>query len=201
MSTPMSALRDSSDAIPLRLFLIAHPKSTGSQKLATELMRRFVDPPGRGGLRVSVRFAPPNDAGMPPDWNLQLAPQVAACQHALIVVLADDLLTQEVFDDTGTRWKNFVDEVRKDFDSCPQQHCLLTMAVGAGGFALCPGRNMVRLPEYPEDQSAGNQIQTWLTEATDTAALHIAMHAVSLLQPEAQAKAAPEKRPFQLFLS
>ena len=201
MSTPMSALPASPDAVPLRLFLIAHPKSTGAQKLAAELMRRFVDPPGRGGLRVSVRFAPPNDAGMPPDWKLQLAPQVAECRHALIVILADDLMTQEVFDDTGTRWKNFVEEVRKELESTGQQHGLLTMAVGAGGFALCPGRNMVRLPEYPENQSAGHQMQTWLAGATDTAALHIAMHAVSLLQPQAQASPAARKRPFQLFLS
>jgi hypothetical protein len=60
---------------------------------------------------------------------------------------------------------------------------------------------MVRLPEYPENQSAGQQMQTWLADATDTAALHIAMHAVSLLQPQAQASPAAGKRPFQLFLS
>lgn len=201
MSTPLSALPDATDAVPLRLFLIAHPKSTGAQKLAAELMRRFVDPPGRGGLRVSVRFAPPNDAGVPPDWKSWLAPQVAECQHALIVVLADDLMTQEVFDDTGSRWKNFVDEIRRELESIGQQHRLLTLAVGAGGFALCPGRNMVRLPGYPENQTAGSEIQNWLTDATDTAALHIAMHAVSLLQPKAQATAAPGRRPFQLFLS
>ena len=43
---------------PLHLHLLAHPKSEGANELASALMRRFVEPPASGGLRIPVFFTP-----------------------------------------------------------------------------------------------------------------------------------------------
>lgn len=187
--------------IPLRLFLLAHPQSEPARLLATELMRRFVDPPGRGGLRTSVRFTPHNDAGLPPSWQQHLAEPIAASEHSLVIVLADDLMAQEFFGGTAAQWRAFIGETRQQLERTPDRHLLLGMALGTAGLALDADRNQVRLPQPPADGRKSADFPAWLNEAADTAALHIAIHAVSLLQPDARQAHDNKQSPFQLFLS
>ena len=60
----MNTVRTTSKRVPLRLFLRAHPQSESAGLLAQELMRRFVDPPTSGGLRVPVFFRPDGGDGL-----------------------------------------------------------------------------------------------------------------------------------------
>lgn len=51
---------------PLHLHLLAHPKSAEANQLAAALMRRFVEPPASGGLRIPVFFTPDRGDDLPP---------------------------------------------------------------------------------------------------------------------------------------
>ena len=74
---------------PLQLFLLAHPKSGSAGLLAQELMRRFVEPPASGGLRLPVWFTPDRGDGLPPAWGGEDGINLDAAAHTLVVVLAD----------------------------------------------------------------------------------------------------------------
>lgn len=51
---------------PLHLHLLAHPKSDVANVIAADLMRRFVEPPASGGLRIPVFFTPDRGDDLPP---------------------------------------------------------------------------------------------------------------------------------------
>ena len=212
MSNTADQPDSTSTRLPLRLFLLAHPNSTSAGLLATELMRRFVDPPGRGGLRLSVRLTPhpaiapaaaPDQTqnGFAPNWKRDFATAVASAEHALVVILADDMMAQEVFDNTGTHWRNFIADAQQQLDAAAPAHKLLGVAAGNSAFRLFPGKNMVRVPSAPDAAPGTATFQTWLSEAADTIAIHIAIHAFSLLEPKAKASDRTDQRPFRLFLS
>ena len=201
MSTTVDQSADPSTRLPLRLFLLAHPQSQSAHQLALELMRRFVDPPGRGGLRVSVRLTPHNTAGLPPDPQQLVSGLLAASRHALVVVLGDDLMAAEAFGGTAQKWRRFIAETRTLLGWTPQQHLLLGIALEESAFALDPGHNQIRLPQPPRASADSSEFRTWLSTAADTAALHIAIHAISLLHPAVSAAHDANQRPFRLFLS
>jgi hypothetical protein len=81
---------------PLRLCLLAHPRSASARLLAQELMRRFVDPPASGGLRVPVLFTPDRGDGLPPDWDGNDGVRLETALHTLVVVLVDARMAQRV---------------------------------------------------------------------------------------------------------
>jgi hypothetical protein len=186
---------------PLRLFLLAHPQSETAGLLATELMRRFVDPPGRGGLRISVRLTPHNTNGLPPDWQQHLATPIEEAEHALVIVLSDALMTHAGFGSTAAQWRTFVSETRQQLSQTPNRHLLLGVALGDASLSLDAQNNQVRIPAPPDDGAQAANFPAWLTEAADTAALHIAIHAFALLQPAARQAHDNQQHPFLLFLS
>lgn len=188
-------------ATPLRLFLLAHPQSATAGLLATELMRRFVDPPGRGGLRLSVRLTPHNTSGLPPDWQQHLAAPIADAEHALVIVLADVHMTHEALGSTAAQWRSFLGDTRRQLSQTPNRHLLLCMALGDDSLSLDSQNNQVRIPAPPDDGPQAASFSAWLAEAADTAALHIAIHAFSLLQPVARQAHDNQQHPFLLFLS
>ncbi len=201
MSATPAQSADPATKLTLRLFLLAHPQSQSAHQLALELMRRFVDPPGRGGLRVSVRLTPHNTAGLPPDPQQLVNGPLAASQHALVIVLGDDVMATEAFGGTAQHWRRFIAETRTLLNQTPQQHLLLGIALEESAFSLDPGHNQIRLPQPPQASADSPEFRSWLSTAADTAALHIALHAVSLLNPAASAAHDANQRPFRLFLS
>ena len=68
---------------PLHLHLLAHPRSLQANTLASALMRRFVEPPGSGGLRIPVFFTPDRGDDLPPRFELGRRPgsRCGSSQH------------------------------------------------------------------------------------------------------------------------
>ena len=94
---------------PLRLFLLAHPKSGSAGLLAQELMRRFVEPPASGGLRLPVWLTPDRGDGLPLAWDGDDGINLDAAVHTLVVVLADARMARRVTlqDERGTGRQSF----------------------------------------------------------------------------------------------
>ncbi|MDR4651779.1 MAG: hypothetical protein MRJ52_05190 [Nitrosomonas sp.] len=69
---------------PLRLHLLAHPKSETVSDLAAQLMHRFVEPPASGGLHVPVFFTPDRDDDLPSTLNTPGGLNPDAAQHTII---------------------------------------------------------------------------------------------------------------------
>ncbi|MGH8590810.1 MAG: hypothetical protein ACREXX_16230, partial [Gammaproteobacteria bacterium] len=71
---------------PLHAHLLAHPKSEAANELASALMRRFVEPPASGGLRIPVFFTPDRGDDLPPKINTEVGLNLDAAQHTIVVV-------------------------------------------------------------------------------------------------------------------
>src|SRR6266478_859504 len=99
---------------PLRLFVLAHPRSGSAGLLGKELMRRFVEPPASGGLRLPVWFTPDRGDGLPPAWDGDDGINLDAASHTLVVALADARMARRVTlkdeHGTGAQWEKFLAE-------------------------------------------------------------------------------------------
>jgi hypothetical protein len=93
---------------PLHLHLLAHPKSDGANELASALMRRFVEPPASGGLRIPVFFTPDRGDDRPPELDPEGGLNLDAAEHTIVVVLADERMLRTVPNGTGDAWIAFV---------------------------------------------------------------------------------------------
>ena len=201
--------------IPLRLFLLAHPQSESAGLLGQELMRRFVDPPASGGLRVPVFFTPDRGDGLPPAWDGSDGIELDASQHTLVVVLADARMAQLVDDGNGAQWAQFLEDGITRANNSGHRHLVFGIAVGGDGYLISDQRHMVGVAEAPEvpmkkaqteaekqtQAAQSEKFQDWLARAADDAALQIAIRAIQLLEPRA-AQAGPGRRPpVKLFLS
>ncbi len=205
----MSVEQSVAKPIPLRLFLLAHPKSESAALLAQELMRRFVDPPASGGLRLPVFFTPDRGDGKPPEWGGDDGINLDAAAHTLVVVLADAVMAQTVDGGTGDEWTAFLEEGIQHAQPS-RAHMVFGVAIGKEGYLLSGNRHMVGVSEAPDGLNPGEsptdfktRIQPWLDSAADDAALHITIRALQLLEPKAQeaTPGSPKKLPVQLFLS
>ena len=91
---------------PLHIHLLAHPQSEAANALASALMRRFVEPPASGGLRVPVFFTPDRGNDLPPDIDKGEL-NLDSAQHTVVVILADERMLRVVPQGTGHEWRGF----------------------------------------------------------------------------------------------
>lgn len=71
---------------PLHLHLLAHPKSKEAQSIAESLMKRFVEPPVSGGLRIPTFFTPDKGDDLPPSLEGKGGINLDNAQHTIIVL-------------------------------------------------------------------------------------------------------------------
>lgn len=199
--------------IPFRLFLLAHPQSESAKRLAQELMKRFVDPPASGGLRLPVFFTPENAEGLPPGWEGDRGIDLDQSDHTLVIVLSDARMAQLVDNGTGSQWTEFLEEGIEKANR-GVRHMAFGIAIGREGYLISGDRHMFGIDEAPpvppknptteeEKKLQDGRIatfQAWLAAAADTVALQIAVRAVQLLQPDAQARVGRQRK-VKLFLS
>ena len=95
---------------PLYLYLLAHPKSETANKLALDLMQRFVEPPASGGLRIPVFFTPERGNDLPPELDGEDKLDLEAAQHSIVVMLVDQRMLRTVPDGTGKEWTSFAQQ-------------------------------------------------------------------------------------------
>jgi len=180
---------------PLCLYLLAHPKSTAANKLAADLMRRFVEPPATGGLRIPVLFTPDYGDDLPPDIDTEPGLKLDAAQHTIVVVLADERMLRTVPSGTGEAWAAFVRRIieRAPLDISP--HHILPVALEPEGFQA--GDALHILPALAADTEAG--MERRLAEIS----FHIAARAIQLLEHGKVPALAPNrmKAPVTIFLS
>lgn len=211
--------------IPLRLFLLAHPQSESAGLLGQELMRRFVDPPASGGLRVPVFVTPDRGDGLPPAWDGLDGIQLDASRHTLVVVLADARMALRVSlkkDEkaTGAKWQQFLDEGAQRAPVGVSPHHVFGVAIAkprneqdsadANVFALGQARHVLGVPKEPvprqegeSDEAYSQRFNAWLMAAADEIALHISIRAIRLLAEEKVPAdvSVEQKAPVRLFLS
>jgi hypothetical protein len=192
--------------------------------LAQELMRRFVEPPASGGLRLPVWFTPDHGDGLPPAWDGDDGINLDAAAHTLVVVLADARMARRVTlqgeRGTGAEWEKFLAEGAKRAPVGTSPHHVFGVAIAKprdehdqvdeSCFALGGPRHMLGVKKEPSSRG-GNEsldgyakrIELWLKPAADEVALHITIRALHLLeQGVVPADVSPElKAPVRLFLS
>ncbi len=189
---------------PLRLFFLAHPKSTACQRLAQSLMQRFVDAPAAGGLRVPVRFTPDRGDDLPPTWDGLHGINLDHADHTIVVILSDSRMVRSVAGGTGHHWRQFFKEGIAKGSPSNSPHYVLGLAADLEGFGIAGNEHMIRLVhDCPQlsgvQETDASQIDEWLRKVVDDAALHITVRAIQKLEPKAQPTQG--KAPLQLFLS
>jgi hypothetical protein len=210
--------------VPLRLFLLAHPRSSSASLLAQELMRRFVDPPATGGLRLPVHFTPDRGDGLPPQWDSPEGLRLDDALHTLVVVLVDVRMAQRVSfqgeHGTGRQWQQFLSEGAARAPVGKSPHHVFAVAIAKARdpkdrdedscFALGESRHMLPVKKEPGPRrpgealtAYGERIADWLGPAADEIALHITIRAIRLLDGgRLPVDVSPEqKAPVRLFLS
>ena len=93
---------------PLHVHLLAHPKSEAANELASALMRRIVEPPASGGLRIPVFFTPDRGDDLPPELDPEGGLNLDAAEHTIVVLLGDERMLRTVAGGTGDAWVAFV---------------------------------------------------------------------------------------------
>ncbi|MGQ0593947.1 MAG: hypothetical protein ACT4QB_15280 [Gammaproteobacteria bacterium] len=101
-------------------------------------MRRFVEPPASGGLRIPVFFTPDRGDDLPPELNTEGGLNLDAAEHTSVVVLGDERMLRTVPNGTGDAWVAFVRRAIGDFISMAQMG--LDIAV-YGSVGLATGLN------------------------------------------------------------
>jgi hypothetical protein len=191
---------------PLRLFLLAHPKSAPATKLAEALMLRFMEPPASGGLRIPVFFTPDQGDDHPPAWEGNGGINLDYAKHTIVVVLSDARMTRTALGGTGDQWEAFLKEGAQRASVGKSPHRVFGVAIGKGGFALSDSRHMLRVSEEPpicedgetEDEYS-DRIGAWIDGLIDDLALEITVPIIQLFEPRAEPNA--QKAPVRLFLS
>ncbi|MGH8510257.1 MAG: TIR domain-containing protein [Gammaproteobacteria bacterium] len=162
---------------PLHLHLPAHPKSEAANQLASALMRRFVEPPASGGLRIPVFFTPDRGDDLPPELNTEGGLSLDAAQHTIVVVLADERMLRTVPNGTGDAWVAFVQRALDlaPLDSSP--HHVLPVALDKEGFQLSK-----RLHVLPATLKTRMKAQEAVEQRIAELSFHIAARAIQLLE-------------------
>lgn len=210
--------------VPLHLHLLAHPRSGSAGLLAQELMRRFVEPPSSGGLRLPVRFTPDRGDGLPPAWEGDDGINLTAAEHTLVVVLADARMARRLTFQgergTGAEWEEFLTEgaMRAPVGTSPHHVFGVAIAkprdehdrVDESCFALGGPRHMLGVAKEPSSRGPGEslddyaaRIESWLNATAEEVALHVTIRAIHLLEKgKVPADVSPDqKAPVRLFLS
>lgn len=183
---------------PLHLHILTHPRSAEANDLADALMRRFVEPPASGGLRIPVFFAPDHGDGLPPAWDTDEGICLDAARHTILIVLGDARMVRTIPSGTGDAWIAFVREalVRTPLNAGP--HHTLPVALDPEGFQLA-GRHHI-LPALLETGIPYPDAAEWRLAALS---FHIAARAIQLLTEGRVSAVAPDrmKAPVQIFFS
>lgn len=182
---------------PLQLHLLAHPKSEGANELASALMRRFVEPPASGGLRIPVFFTPDRGDDRPPELDPEGGLNLDAAEHTIVVVLGDERMLRTVPNGTGDAWVAFV---RRAIELTPldaSPHHVLPVALEPEGFRLSDTLHV--LPATLADGSEPQAAERRLAEIS----FHVAARAIQLLAYGKVPALAPDrmKAPVTIFLS
>jgi hypothetical protein len=183
---------------PLHLHLLAHPKSAEASNVASALMRRFVEPPASGGLRIPVFLTPDRGDDLPPELNTEHGLSLDAAQHTIIVVLADERMMRTVPFGTGDAWRTFVRQalVQTPLDASP--HHVLPVALEAAGFQVTERQHMLHAM-LQGNMMAQEAAQRRLAEIS----FHVATRAIQLLEHGKVPAIAPDRMgaPVRIFLS
>ena len=183
---------------PLHLYLLAHPQSTEANNVASALMRRFVEPPASGGLRVPVFFTPDRGDDLPPELHAEHGLSLDAAQHTIVAVLADERMLRTVPSGTGDAWRAFVRQALAQTPLDASPHHVLPVALEAEG---------VRVADRQHILSAMLQGNMTTQEAAQRRlakiSFHVAARAIQLLEHGKVPAIAPNrmKAPVTLFLS
>lgn len=183
---------------PLHLYLLAHPQSSEANKIAFSLMRRFVEPPASGGLRIPVFFTPDKGDHLPPELDTEEGLNIDAAGHTLIIVLADKRMLRTVPNGTGDAWISFAQRALDltPLDSSP--HHVLPVALDQEGFRISEDRHILSAMLNP-DLDIKNASEQRLANIS----FHIAARATQLLVRGKVPMIAPDrmKAPVTIFLS
>jgi len=183
---------------PLHLHLLAHPKSDAANQLASALMRRFVEPPATGGLRVPVFFTPDRGDDLPPALSAEGGLNFAAAQHTIVVVLGDERMVRTVPSGTGDAWVEFV---RRAIELSPldaSPHHVLPVALEPEGFRLGDALHVL-----PASLAADVAPEAALERRLAEVCFHVAARAIQLLAHGKVPAIAPNRMeaPVTIFLS
>lgn len=183
--------------LPLHLHLLAHPKSDSANKLASELMSRFVEPPASGGLRIPVFFCPDKGDDRPPQLNVDGGLNLNAAQHTIVVVLADARMLRTVPSGTGDAWKSFVKDAINLTPLNVSPHHVLPIAIEPEGFQLSDSLHI--LPATLKEEVTQAEKDRRLAEIS----FHIAARAIQLLEHGKVPAVEPDrmKAPVTILLS
>jgi hypothetical protein len=210
--------------VPLHLHLLAHPGSSSAGLLTQELMRRFVEPPSSGGLRLPIRFTPDRGDGLPPEWDRDDGINLDAAEHTLVVVLVDARMARHVtfqgVAGTGARWAEFLAEGARRAPVGSSAHHVFGVAIAKprdgrdtvedACFTLGGPRHMLGVTKEPSSRIPGESLEAyaarlepWLGVTADEVALHITIRAIHLLEKgKVPADVSPDqKAPVRFFLS
>lgn len=183
---------------PLHLYLLAHPQSNSANKLALDLMQRFVEPPASGGLRIPVFFTPDRGDDLPPVLDGHGGFDLDAAQHSLVVVLADERMLRTVPTGTGDEWFAFTQKAIELTPLGASPHHVLPVALDTSGFGLSDEYHILKgtiAEDLPEEEAT----QQRLAEIS----FHIAARAIQLLEHGKVPELAPDQMqaPISIFLS
>jgi hypothetical protein len=182
---------------PLQLHFLAHPKSVEANNLAFALMRRFVEPPASGGLRIPVFFTPDRGDDLPPRLDSG-ALDLDAARHSIVVVLADERMLRTVPNGTGDAWVAFV---RSAFDLAPlaaSPHHVLPVALEQEGFGVSEARHVL-----PATIASGMKADEAAEKRLAEISFHVAARSLQLLEHGKVPADAPDrmKAPVRIFVS
>lgn len=182
---------------PLHLHLLAHPNSESANQLALDLMKRFVEPPASGGLRIPVFFTPDTGDDLPPVLDMEGGINFEAAQHTIVVVLSDERMVRTVPNGTGDAWKSFVQHAITLTPLNENPHLVLPIAIEKEGFQLSDTLHI--LPATLKDEGTQAEKDRRLAEIS----FHIAASAIQLLEHGKVPAVAPNrmKAPVTIFLS
>lgn len=184
---------------PLHLHFLAHPKSEVANKIAAGLMRRFIEPPLSGGLRIPVYFTPDRGTDLPPVLDNRVGGlDLDSAEHTVVVILGDERMLRVVAGGTGQAWIAFTQEALTKAPVGHSPHHILPVALDEASFGLSQSVHI--LPALLEtDMEALEAADRRLAEIS----FHIAALGIQLLADGVVSQLAPDrmKAPVRIFFS
>ena len=156
---------------------LAHPKTEGANEPASALMRRLVEPPASGGLRIPVFFTPDRGHDRPLELDAEGGLSLGAAEHTIVVVLGDERMVRTVPNGTGDAWVAFV---RRAIELTPldtSPHHVLPVALEKEGFQLSK-----RFRVLPATLKGRMKAQEAAEQRLAELSFHIAARAIQLLE-------------------
>jgi hypothetical protein len=183
---------------PLHLYLLAHPKSAEANNVASALMRRFVEPPASGGLRIPVFFTPDRGDDLPPGLGPGGGVDLDAARHSIVVVLADERMVRTVPSGTGDAWVAFTRSAIDRAALAVSPHHVLPVALEQEGFGLSDARHVL-----PATIDPGMKAEEAVEKRLSEISFHVAARALQLLERGKVPADAPDrmKAPVAVFVS